>query len=393
MKRLEEFEKYTKIKKFSEVDIHISLNQRKLINNLLYELGAAESIFSNVTDNIDISILLMNLINLEGQRSSLIEGTLTQFENLSYDFEGIHDKDQWENRNLISLYKKVYNQIDDDIWFLSTDQIKTLHIGLYEKNISKKFKLMFDPSLIIKKIKPGKIISNDDTPNWIGSKKTSTIEEVLNKATLIPIKPSLKIEYLDDLTAEINEKMENKTLLIEDIIKFYPIFEAIHPFADGNGRIGRLILTSLFKSAGFGRKIIINLSDEIYKDRETFNQKLNHVQLTNEWSDWIYYFINLLIKVKQNTIAKIRLLNREWNRFSRDLFFSVNKSRVMILTLYFKHYKLHKSHTIKHLQNKGIPQAQAYRSFKEVGDKIGAIKEENSNYYTFEKINEIMTTN
>ena len=343
MKRIEEYKQYTKIKKFSKVNINISNDQRKLINDLLYELGVIESIFSDVTNNIDISILLMNLINLEGQRSSLIEGTSTHFENLSYDFEGIHDKDQWENRNLIILYKKVYSQIEDDIWFFSTDQIKTLHIGLYEKNISRKFQMMFDPSLIIKKIKPGKIIDNDETPNWIGPKKTSTFDDVFNKATLIPIKPSLKIEYLDDLTKDINHKIETKTLLIEDIIKFYPIFEAIHPFADGNGRLGRLILTSLFKCAGFGRKILFNLSDEIYKDKDVFNQKLNYVQLTNDWSEWNYYFINLLIKVKHSTVDKIKLLNKEWTKFSRDSFFSVNSSRMMVLTLYFKHYKLHKT--------------------------------------------------
>ncbi len=393
MKRLEEYKKYTKIEKFSKVKINISNDQRKLINDLLYELGIAESIFSDVTNNIDISILLMNLINLEGQRSSLIEGTSTHFENLSYDFEGIHDKDQWENRNLIVLYKKIYNQIEDDIWFVSTDQIKTMHIGLYEKNISQKFQLMFDPSLIIKKIKPGKIIDNDATPNWIGSKRSSTLDDVLERSILIPIKPSLKIEYLTDLTKEINNKIQSKTLLIEDIIKFYPIFEAIHPFADGNGRLGRLILTSLFKCAGFGRKIIINLSDEIYKDKETFNQKLNYVQLTNDWSDWIYYFINLLIKVKHSTIKKIKLLNSEWTSFSRDRFFNVNASRMLVLKLYFKHYKLHKTHTIKYLQEQGVPQAQAYRSFKEVSEKISATREQHSDYYTFEKINKIMTSN
>jgi Fic family protein len=80
----------------------------------------------------------------------------------------------------------------------------------------------------------------------------------------------------------LNYKIVNKELTIEDIIKFHPILEAIHPFSDGNGRLGRLLLTLLFQLAGIGNKMLINFSDVILENKNEYLNELRKVQLTDD---------------------------------------------------------------------------------------------------------------
>ncbi len=77
-------------------------------------------------------------------------------------------------------------------------------------------------------------------------------------------------------------------------------FESIHPFEDGNGRIGRAIAEKAL-SQGFGYAAMISLSQAIESDKKAYYASLNAASKTNEITDWIHYFVNV-IKLAQTEV-------------------------------------------------------------------------------------------
>lgn len=93
-------------------------------------------------------------------------------------------------------------------------------------------------------------------------------------------------------------------------------FESIHPFEDGNGRIGRAIAEKAL-SEGVGRPILLSLSQTIEHDRAGYYETLKQGQRSNEITPWIVWFANTLIDAQKEverqiefTLKKTRLFNR-----------------------------------------------------------------------------------
>ena len=68
-------------------------------------------------------------------------------------------------------------------------------------------------------------------------------------------------------------------------------FETIHPFLDGNGRIGRLLITLLLCHAGVLRQPLLYISLHFKENRSTYYELLNHVRRTGDWESWISFFL------------------------------------------------------------------------------------------------------
>ena len=78
-------------------------------------------------------------------------------------------------------------------------------------------------------------------------------------------------------------------------------FETIHPFEDGNGRIGRTLIEKCL-SESLGKQIIMSISQSIEKNKNQYYNELKRVQTTLEIDSWLLYFSQLLIDAQQNTI-------------------------------------------------------------------------------------------
>lgn len=81
-------------------------------------------------------------------------------------------------------------------------------------------------------------------------------------------------------------------------------FESIHPFEDGNGRIGRAISEKVL-SQGQGRPVLLSLSRTIEPQRNAYYDALNSAQCTNEVREWLEYFINLCIRAQQDAGVQV----------------------------------------------------------------------------------------
>lgn len=129
--------------------------------------------------------------------------------------------------------------------------------------------------------------------NWIGA--------TLKDAIFIPPHHSEVIELMSDLEKFINEDEHHVPHLIKIAIVHYK-FETIHPFLDGNGRLGRLLITLYLVSNNVLKKSSLYLSDFFEKNKGYYYDNLMTVRLTNNLVQWIKFFLVGVIETSKESI-------------------------------------------------------------------------------------------
>lgn len=87
-------------------------------------------------------------------------------------------------------------------------------------------------------------------------------------------------------------------------------FESIHPFEDGNGRIGRA-LSEKALSQGLDRPVVLSLSAAIDAERNAYYDALKSAQRGNEVSEWVRWFVGVVVKAQQGAEAQVRFVLRK----------------------------------------------------------------------------------
>ena len=378
-----EYKNYIKIDKLLNIDWTITNKQLVLLMELSKEIKTNESIIENISNSTEYhGVFLKQLLYFEQNRNSAIEGSQTQFDELFGANEKIFDNDTWETKNLIRLGTEILNDIKNDVFSFNIDTIINIHKKLYS---NENYKTSFDNAAYVKKIKPGYILKSGDPINWIGF-KTSDREHDLKNALLIPVIPEDKYNKLKQLIEETRKKLDSNSMSILEISRFHVIFEGIHPFADGNGRLGRLIMMALFQMTNITTNTILPFSEYIYKNKDEYIRELNKAQVSGDYQEWNFYFIELMIQSKrihQQIVTKMATIFRMYIPLIKG------DKEVLVFNKFLKHIKLNKEMTIKRLISEGMSQATAYRSFEKVAKTIGAKKIDG--YYVFEKMWSIYT--
>lgn len=135
--------------------------------------------------------------------------------------------------------------------------------------------------------------------NWIGGTK-------IENATFIPPEPQLIEEYMSNLEKYINEE-DN---LMDELIKIAIIhgqFETIHPFLDGNGRVGRILINIYLYSKGVIKNKNFYISEEIERHKLKYYHYLNGIRNQDKnWIEWINFFIDCVINQAKRNIEKLK---------------------------------------------------------------------------------------
>lgn len=92
-------------------------------------------------------------------------------------------------------------------------------------------------------------------------------------------------------------------------------FETIHPFLDGNGRLGRLLITLLLCHSGMLDEPILYLSLYLKQNRHVYYDLLQEVRLQGTWETWLEFFLEGIFKTAKQAIQTATLIN---NLFDRD---------------------------------------------------------------------------
>jgi len=121
--------------------------------------------------------------------------------------------------------------------------------------------------------------------NWLGSPGS-----LMKQASYIPPPPEQMILALDAFEKFINEPLNNISPLVWIAMVHYQ-FEAIHPFLNGNGRVGRLLITLLMCAKDILDQPLLYLSAFFERNRQEYYHRLLRVSTHGEWKEWILFFL------------------------------------------------------------------------------------------------------
>ena len=147
--------------------------------------------------------------------------------------------------------------------------------------------------------------------NWIGAPGCT-----LKDASFVPPPPDALNECLGDWERFINES--DLPLLIVAALMHYQ-FEAIHPFLDGNGRIGRLLITLLLCERNALPGPFLYLSAFFEASRQDYYNYLNAVSAEGDWENWLDYFLNGVIRQSEDALSRAERINVLLERWKAEV--------------------------------------------------------------------------
>jgi Fic family protein len=139
----------------------------------------------------------------------------------------------------------------------------------------------------------------------------------IEEATYIPPPITELPSLLSNWEKYINSNQE-KDPLVQIGISHYQ-FEAIHPFMDGNGRIGRLLIVLLLYQKKFLSYPLLYVSEYFEKNRKSYYGLLKRVTEKGDWERWIKYFLFALIEQSQKTQDKVLAINTLYNNLKEEI--------------------------------------------------------------------------
>lgn len=175
--------------------------------------------------------------------------------------------------------------------------------------------------------------------NWIG-KPGSSIEN----AIFIPVAPETLDANLENLENYISEFDEQSSLVQAAII--HAQFEKIHPFKDGNGRIGRMLIPLFLYYKSVMSRPVLYVSEFFEENREEYYYRLNNIDSDDGFNEWILFFLKAVETQANKNIDKIKKLQNLYEEYKQIINETLNtKNSIYILDALFK-YPICKSSTI-----------------------------------------------
>jgi Fic family protein len=250
----------------------------------------------------------------EANTSSRIEGTQTEMDEAIMRKEQIppEKRDDWQE---VQNYIEAIN--------VAIEELKTLPLS---NRILKKTHSILMSGVRGDHKTPGEFRSSQ---NWIGGSN-------LNNAVFVPPHPTEVPKLMGDLEMFWHNEHIQVPDLIRIAISHYQ-FETIHPFLDGNGRIGRLLITLYLVSKGLLHKPALYLSDFLERNRSSYYDALTHVRHTNDLMHWLKFFLTAVIETansSKNTFMAIMALRQEVEHQILGLGRKAEKAKALLMYLY-----------------------------------------------------------
>ncbi len=258
---------------FSDGEIQQLLSEA---DRILGELNA----FSQLIPDVDFFIRMH--IAKEATQSSRIEGTRTNMEEALQDERDIEPEklDDWQEvQNYIEAINQAIGQLQT--LPLSNRLLKNTHQTLMQ-------------GVRGERKQPGEFRTSQ---NWIGVS--------LKNAVFIPPHQDEVAELMSDLEKFLHNKELKIPHLIKIAIAHYQ-FETIHPFLDGNGRLGRLMIALYLAGFGLLHKPALYLSDYFERHKVQYVDHLMAVRESNNMKQWLIFFLYGVVETAKNSIQVFR---------------------------------------------------------------------------------------
>ena len=263
--------------------LEISGELQDLLDKALLALGRLDSISMLLPDT---SLFLYMYIRKEAVLSSQIEGTQSSLSDLLL-FEidaapGVPLDDVQEVSNYVAAMEHGLKRIKEGFPF-SVRLIKEIHSVLLSKGRGSDRV-------------PGQFRK---TQNWIGGTRPGN-------ALFVPPPPNEVAQCMSDLERFIHNKPQKTPALIKSAL-LHAQFETIHPFLDGNGRVGRLLITLLLCAEGVLKEPMLYPSLFFKTNREQYYNLLQAIRTEGDWEKWIEFFADA---VRETAASAVKAANQ-----------------------------------------------------------------------------------
>ncbi len=235
-----------------------------------------------ILPNVDLFIAMY--VRKEALLSSQIEGTQASLEDL-FEFESGETPENINDVEEVVNYIKALNYGMErlDSLPMSLRLIKEIH------------------ETLMKGVRGGKKQPGEfrKTQNWIGPAGCT-----LQDASFVPPPPHEAVKTLGELEKYLHAK-KGLPVLIDCALVHYQ-FETIHPFLDGNGRLGRLLITFYLYWKGVLHRPLLYLSFFFKKHRQEYYDRLSMVRVKGDYEQWLTFFLEGVIETADSAIETSR---------------------------------------------------------------------------------------
>lgn len=312
----------------------------------------------------DPNLLIHTIVLQESKDSSAIENIVTTQDELY--------KANSETENASSAAKEVLSY--KEAMYVGLEKLQT-HKNLLLSNtmidIVQTIKknqsgIRNTPGTALKNAINGEVVYTPPFGEDLLRNKLSALERFINDSELSPLDPLIKLAFI------------------------HYQFESIHPFADGNGRTGRIINTLYLVQQGLLTQPVLYLSAYIVKYKSEYYQLLRGVTEKDNWHDWVMFMLTAIIETAQMSTRKIRNMLSLKNEYEQRMkvvlgsSFSFDLLQLMFMMPYLK---------IELLEKKGLAHRQTASSWLKKLIDVDILKSQKigrTTYYINYKLMEIL---
>jgi Fic family protein len=246
----------------------------------------------------------------EAVQSSKIEGTQVTFDEV-LEFDIDNNKKNNEAQEVLNYYDALkFGERALDKYPISTRLFKRLHEILLSDGVRGQNRA------------PGEYRS---IQNFIGPEGCT-----IDSATFIPPKPQLVDSCMSNLEKYINNPKDDLHPLVRVAI-IHSQFETIHPFLDGNGRIGRILIPLYLYDVNLIDSPNLFISEVLEKDKHKYYRLLNGTRKENGWNDWIKFFLESVNKQTKKNINLIEEIDKLYENDLEEMMNLINSTNVVDL--------------------------------------------------------------
>ena len=276
-------------------------------------LGELRSIASGIAD---YSYIVTALKNIESLGSAKIEGTTGNLDDL------------YQEENLAVERKKKLKLFSAVGYKLGLDQLQEiLHQG-NEINL-----------VLLRHLH--KIITQNDPATYGVPGKLREGNVIIRNLKLGDIAPPESIFVPELIETYFQQKnCQEQKSLVQIAVGHYQ-FESIHPFSDGNGRVGRLLISTYLLNEGWLNEPILNLSNYFEKNRDQYLENLREITEKKDYVNWVRFFLDGIIAQARQTLETIQELKQLREKSLILIKQSIKGTAIPIETLDFSLNKLY----------------------------------------------------